>query len=272
MFRFAEPHRLLTPRSNGAVNWMHPLANGLAAAFVPGLTLASLVGDGLVLTPDSSATKLVTGRDGPALLSDATSSGLSATTPARLKSWSTSAYFWMGYFVGTTVDHASICAVLYTDTDSPPYFVMAVTYRPGGNLRYFGNSAGTGVIVEPVARPASWLLSSIGQTNVVGGNLTAYLNGASVGTVASASAPISTSTSKICIGTYYPVQSRYINGVTLCCYFWDRGLAAYEHQLLTRDPFCFLSDDLQPILNTVAGGFKAAWARNSNIVLGARVA
>ena len=99
---FKSPQRrlLLSPASYGApkIDWSHPLANGLIACYLPGVSRGiNLVGCGGDLAPVVAANNSGSTIEGPAFKTATTNDGLKGLAPPAFLG-NNNSYYWRGVF------------------------------------------------------------------------------------------------------------------------------------------------------------------------------
>lgn len=230
------------PNGALAIDWGHPLAQGLIGAFVPGVSLGINFAGTIDLArrgtpPTYSANFSSSTQEGSAYYASLAGDGLAALAPA---SWltQTQSFYWRGVCSSST--SIGLLGVQYSDPEGAPYWFQGLTHG-GGVIRGEWNSgggytAGSGVSEEP------GVFRGYGVTFPgAGGNVLLYKDGVQQTTTAfGASAPTSSATSTIILNSSTADNGRDISSWCNVAYAWNRALSAAEMAWIDAEPYAFL--------------------------------
>lgn len=250
----------LVPSGPLTVDMNHRLAKGLIGAFVPGSVGGRNLVGSEILIPDSGA-KFGVNSEGRCHVSNAANGGLLATAGAPFKNWTNGfTLYWRGILHGARIGgNGSLISVDYDNAASDP-FVVAGLYNEGSvaspQIALFWNSAGTFVATGTPLTLTAGQIGSVAGTFGIGGSSILYNNGLPVATdTFGASAPTSSATAQITIGTEAGVQARSSNASTFVAYAWNRVLTQAELQQLEWNAYDLLisNEAVAPYWAQVAG-------------------
>jgi hypothetical protein len=250
---FRPPQRRIIPSSGfgGAlkIDWSHPIANGIVAAFVPGVSGVIDLCGGLTLAQGTAAT-FDAASEGPAMSHAAAGTGPFGTVPSghALRSWAKLSYYWRGAvgaslgatanarLIGVNYDSVStspfITAALYLDNGSPTNpNTWKAAWNAGGSFSIATNHSAISVTAGAVFSAAATYNQS--------GNVKSYSNGLLFDTTAwGAGAPTYGSAPQFCLGSDPSSLSAGLK--VFVAFAWNRELGAEEIAALDADPYCFL--------------------------------
>lgn len=258
VFHPPQPRFIPTPRLR--IDSSHPLAHGLIACYVPGISFGiNLVGTGGDLTLSGSYTTILSNVDGPAI--DLTAGRLSTTAPSLFKTFTNGcALFWRGQLVAAGNNYPMLIGITYDNAGTSPFSVASIHKRAFGGVDIGAqtNSAGTEVFAGTYTASAN-VQESVGGSFTVGGNAELFVGGISRATAAMASAPNSTATSTLGFGIDLIATADDPNQRPNVAYIWNRPLTAAEQARLAFDPYCLLipAEGEMPIMSvypTLASG------------------
>jgi hypothetical protein len=241
-----EAPRNVTPTGRARVDWRHPLANGLVACYLPGITMQglNLAGLGGDLALVSTALAPAVTRDGPAWASTTAANGLKAPAPAAFLA-NTVSYYWRGVLSSATPDDTVLIGIQFADPETGPFHYASITTQQGAlRLGTEWNSGGVHTVGSPFTYTAGF--NSIGATFTPGGNANLYSGGVlAIFNTFGASNPSSSATSAIVFqsSTATGGGTRVIPATGNIACIWNRALSADEMALLDGDPYCFLFSD-----------------------------
>lgn len=232
------------PTGQVAIDWSHPLANGLIGCWLPGVTGPV---DVTHQTPDlslqsSAANVRDLTQEGGGLKSTASSSGYDLVgVPSSYLSWTGFTIYWRGYLFGVPPVAGSLYAgINYNSAATAPYIVVALGYNTNFYLYY--SDSGTLVQFNTTIAPAAGF-ESIGATfsGVTLGKNYFYQKGALKATSgALTTAPSSSATSTLCVNADHNDATRNPNGICNICCFWNRQLSDSDMAWVDREPYSFL--------------------------------
>lgn len=231
----------VVPTEDVEIDWGHPLAVGLVACYLPGVSLRDLAGVGPTLLADSGAAITTTPR-GPALRS--TVSRGRAYVTGIPQSWQLAVagtLFWAGDITGTPVNGATFWGNNYDSVSSSPYVSYNAGINGSNQVAFFWNSGGSFQHPASSGPSVNSSLRSVAMMFVVGGNMIGYANGGQIiSTAFGASAPSYTSTTTANIGGDNNDPSRNIGGNSAIALTYNRALSAGESAWLDAEPFAML--------------------------------
>jgi hypothetical protein len=237
----------LPPFAKLRIDSSHPLANGLLACYVPGVSGGiNLAGRGGNLTPVNSAGNQTwdVGPDGPAWKTTIGGDALSGLAPAAFLG-SNNSFYWRGIFTSVPASGNGnyLMGIGYDNVSSAPYLFQSVdiSHSSGFICLEFDNGGYTRQD-DPNVVPVNTVIGSC-ATFSLGGVATIYRNGVSVGTVAYTVQSTSTATSTIYICGNNASTARTIPAKTFFGCIWNRALSANEVAALDADPYGFLIPD-----------------------------
>jgi hypothetical protein len=239
------PQRRLLPNGKLKIDWSHPLAKGLIACFLPGISYQDLSGNCPDLTlnqnPSSPIPPFGVGPEGPVLtgaFANTSGSILTCLAPSQFKNWNNLSLYFRGprgngngvgglpYFfyvsytsgVGSPFSIASI-----GDSNNTDLSTVGIEYNDGSSNQ---KTAGT------VNLSAATQISVLGTLTVAGNNIL-YSNGVQVGSNAwvGSSQAITTSTDMININGWVATGRYSPTNCYIAC-AWNRALSASEAALL----------------------------------------
>jgi hypothetical protein len=232
-----DPGSFQVPIGRLAIDWTHPLANGLIGCWVPGVMWGiDLVGNAHLAASNTAKTNLSS--EGVGYWSQ--NSGLYNGSPSSyVMSWNSASLYWRGQLPasdpGTIPSFATVRSQNIRD---------AISIRSLADITNVGagSSNGTTALTAGGVNLTSYLnkVISMGATTSVGDFLKFYLNGVFQTQAAQTSAP-TLADSAIEIGSWNAPTSRVGVNITTCMYYWkDRVLTASEMAWLNVAPYDFL--------------------------------
>jgi hypothetical protein len=250
-FQVLNPRRSV-PQGKLAIDWSHPLVQGLIGCWVPG-SMGPIDLTGAV--PDLIWEINVGSGGQPSLKSTPEGPGLDATknsgfgnadfhglAPSTFKTWSNLSVYWRG-MIGPSADNPSagttLLGVAYDNAAGSPFTVFSLNINTSNVIGMDWNTASTINTVTGIT-PNFNAINSVGGTLPIGGTCNFYWNGVFRSSAAFGASPPQTSvTSTIGIGAYYPNKNQSNSITTICC-AWNRILSAIEMALVDADPYGFL--------------------------------
>lgn len=245
------------PNGPLAVDWTHPLSQGLMACYVPGTNGGqNIAGSGGDLAFGTAAS-IGVGADGPGLAStSSTASGLSLSgVPANLRGKTAYSGYYRGYVSSATTDYAPYLRLTSNNTGTELFALYCRGFVPS-ELVLNDSTNGTG---EYNISSNSTGFMSHGASALNGGNLYTYNNGNLVTTQAIGTIDAGSSTSILQIGADPVNNNSSFTGTTYIAALWSRQLTHDEQAWLDREPFCFLvpAEYELPALYVSSGGAPA---------------
>jgi len=225
----------------------HALRTNMLACYLPGVYSGVPVENtGPTLADGAGGAGTITSTvEGPASQSSTlgAAKGLTATAPSAFKTWTNFTVYWRGLVIGAMDNFCPLVGVSSTNADVAPFFMLNVA---GDNTGYAGIRSYYGDSSVGENTGGSDVTALFGQivdfaaTATVGGNVTFYVNGVSVGTGSLTTISTSDATAKIVVNQGIDATSRSPNtSVNMAC-FWDRALSAGEISGLHSNPYAFL--------------------------------
>jgi hypothetical protein len=229
------------------VNWRHPLAQGLAACYLPGLSPFDLAGRGPALLSRQSWVPSVTpfGMAGTGGTSSSDASAWGALPPGLQFTSAVSLYF-LGQQISDQAD-SDYFGATYNNAPSAawssPYAAWFLRDTSGGTgqFQWSWNNNGTLEAVgstEP-SQPAAGAKISVLGTVLMGGTAYLYSNGALLTSTSAGTGPITYGSTP-----YFFVGASNSGDLaanrSILCAVWSRQLSAAEAVALNADPFGFL--------------------------------
>jgi hypothetical protein len=227
-----------------AINWAHPTAQGLRAAFYPIIntsgTWLNLVGE-INITVGTRTGGIKATQDGFGAGGFLSQTAGSSVVPTIWQTASASVFTRAQYLgAGGGTSGASIIYLANaTDGSVSPFFAICIQNGTGGGMRCGWNNNNTTVAQGAVQTPTVNAMFSMGAS-VKANSQKQFYNGAQTDAL-TASTGIGYGSSpgiaiNICGG-----GSSTLNCVTDVIYLWTRYLSEGEHLRLHVDPYCLLS-------------------------------
>jgi hypothetical protein len=249
-----KPFQVLNPRCSVpigrlAIDWSHPLANGLLACYVPGamggINIAN-PGNGDIARDTAAAPFNGVGVEGAGLTTTVANSGMFAFAPVSFKGLGAYSLYYRAFVLGNSSASCSLLGMSYDNAGGSPYVLVEIGAAGGGTtaapLSLGWNVAGT-LVSDLAIIPAftANTIASVGATFTNNGNVVGYSGGVNRGAAAWGSGlPASALTSQIEFNTYGGAATRFSNTTAFIGCIWSRALSDSEMAQLDADPYGFL--------------------------------
>jgi hypothetical protein len=243
----------------------HALLTNMLACYLPGVYGGAPVqGIGPTLANGAGgAGTVVTTVEGAASRSNTLGSakGLIATAPSAFKTWTNFTVLWRGLLIGTGDNFCPVVGVSIGDTDVSPYFMLNVSSGASSHAdekSFYGDATASETTASFDATSLYGKVVDFVATATVGGNVTFYANGVSIGTGSLTTISTSSSTSKIVVNQGIDTTSRSPNASVTMAAFWDRALSSTEVANLHSDPYGMLQSGVYGALGATEAADAAA--------------
>lgn len=231
------------------VDWSHPLASGLAAAYMPSQGLRDLSGKGPALSANASTT-IVPNRSGIVVPGIGTNHGAQALLSALQRPTTAFSLLWHGVSLGNgiTLDAFAIGATFNGTSTASPFDAFSLRVTTTGALFGTTNVGGSTFLSTGNTSAGVWTAGELATyvvTYAVNGSFRLYKNGAQILSVAAGASSIgygAAPTMGLCFTPY--ATTRAPNGHALLGGLWNRELSAAEVLWLSGEPFAMFVPEL----------------------------
>jgi len=219
------------------VDWTHPLARGLIAAYLPSQGLRNLAGLGADLAFGSAANFRASAH-GIVVPGTAANEGAnSGALPSTMRPTSSASIFWAGSVTAGTFN-TTMLGLEHNNSNSNPW-MSAVLFSAGAGTVTLGyNVSGSYSEIGGAYLDTSGAFATYAGTLEMGGAATVYFNGAQAASQAVGAGSIQyDATAEVDFCAFAADPSRTLNGVGVVGCIWSRALSASEVAALHFSPF-----------------------------------
>ena len=215
----------------------HPLAQGLVALYLPGVTLNDFTGNGAQLTRSPNSED-GTNADGAAVFSRQENSRLfTKTLPAALKLTNEGTLYWRGSLEAKPLANTSFLGLNLDNNNQSPYFYYSMHVNNAQQFAFFYSNQNGGQY--PGGTEIDLNTKSVAASFKVGGAIKGFVNGQPRFNTNwdGNTPPAYTAPTSLDIGGAVPSNVRRLNGGTNLVGIWNRVLSEAELASFDADPY-----------------------------------
>ena len=247
------------------IDWGHPLANGLVALYVPGVSGVDLTRIAPPIVITGSGGTIVSGPRGPALdLSSIGTASSSTGLPPQLEI-NKGTILWSGKFSSNPSSDWAVFATSYSNPNANPYVPYGIYYAiASSGMAFAYGVVAFASLAFPSGTPSNYNQWGV-SFDVAGGNYLGYLNGvvqSLVGTPQSNGGFAFTSTSSLGFG-----DSRSGHAYSDIGAIWNYQQTADHMAWMNAEPFAMLRPVVRRVYFAARSTFQPAWAARSSIAI-----